>query len=111
MSQLSYLLKEETVRAGIEMQFIRPTERGSRSDPTYEFDIGPTLAWKPSRRTRLDVAALFGTTEDSPALKLFAVFSIDFGGISEKEIAAPLSMRNRYAGSSEVEGIPIPRVE
>lgn len=92
---LSYALQEETLRVGVEMQFIRATERGSRGDPTYEFDIGPSLSWKPSRRTRLDVAALFGTTEDSPVLKLFTVFSIDFGPGGEGEIEAPVSTRNR----------------
>jgi hypothetical protein len=92
---LSYSLKEETLRAGIEMQFIRRTERDSRNDPAYEFNIGPSLAIKPSRRTRLDVAALFGTTDDSPTLKLFTVFSIDFGPATETEVEAPVSMRNR----------------
>jgi hypothetical protein len=92
---ISYSLKEETLRVGLEMQFIRATERGSRGDPTYEFDIGPSLTWKPSRRTRLDVAALFGATDDSPKLKLFTVFSIDFGPAGESEIEAPVSTRNR----------------
>ena len=92
---LSYSILEETLRAGIEMQFIRRTERDSRHEPAYEFDIGPSFSWKPSKRTRLDVAALFGTTDDSPALKLFAVFSIDFGSVAEKEAEAPVSTRNR----------------
>jgi hypothetical protein len=94
---LSYSLMEETLRAGLEMQFIRRTERGERSHPEYEFDLGPTLSWKPTPRTRLDVAALFGATEDSPALKLFAVFAIDFGPQSstENELEAPVSTRNR----------------
>jgi hypothetical protein len=92
---LSYSLSEETLRAGLEMQFIRRTERDSRSKPAYEFDVGPSIAWKPSKRTRLDVAALFGTTDDSPALNVFAVFSIDFGSAAEREAEAPVSTRNR----------------
>jgi hypothetical protein len=92
---ITYSVTEETLRAGLEMEFIRRTDRQSRGNPAYEFDIGPSVAWKPSRRTRLDVAALFGVTDDSPALKLFTVFSIDFGGTSEKELEAPVSTRNR----------------
>ena len=92
---LSYAVHEEKLRVGVEMQFIRKTEKDSRDKPEYEFDLGPSLSFKPSHRTRFDLAALFGTTDDSPALKLFAVFSIDFGPGSETEISAPVSTRNR----------------
>ena len=54
------------------------------SKPEYEFDIGPSFTWKPSALTRLDVAALFGTTSDSPALSIYAVFSIAFGDDGNK---------------------------
>ena len=58
------------------MQFIRRTEEDERSDPEYEFDIGPSFTWKPSEPTRFDIATLFGTTDDSPAVSVYAVFSI-----------------------------------
>ena len=78
------------------MQFIRRTDEASRAHPTYEFILGPNFTWKPSPRTRLDLAALFGTTPDSPTVKVFAVFSFFFGiGREEAEGAAPVSTRNR----------------
>jgi hypothetical protein len=78
------------------MQFICSTEKDSRSDPEFEFDLGPSVTWKPTPRTRLDLAALFGTTADSPAAKLYAVFSFGFGkGAEEVEIAGPVSTQNR----------------
>jgi len=91
----SYAIHGEDVRVGAEMQFIRRTEHSSRSDPQYEFDLGPSFSVKPTSRTRFDVAALFGTTSDSPALKVFAVFSIEFGRGEDREVSAPVSTQNR----------------
>jgi len=91
----SYSLLDEDLKVGMEMQFIRETEFDSRWDPEYQFNIGPSFTWKPSRRSRLDVAALFGTTEDSPSAKIFAVFSYAFGETKESEVETPVSGRRR----------------
>ncbi len=92
---ISYALYGETLRVGVEMEFIRSTEAGERSSAANEFDIGPSFSYKPNKRLRLDMAALFGCTDDSPEFKLFAVLSINLGNSSEQEIAAPVSTRNR----------------
>ena len=92
---LTYALVGEKLRAGIEMEFIRSTEAGSRSKSAKEFDLGPSLSFKPNKRVRFDVAALFGCTRDSPEVKLFAVLAINLGGESEQEMAAPVSTQNR----------------
>jgi hypothetical protein len=93
---LTYAIRDEYLKTGIEMQFVRRTDEESRAHPTYECTIGPNFTWKPSPRTRLDLAALFGTTSDSPRAKIFAVFSFFFGiGHEEAEAAAPVSTRNR----------------
>ena len=93
---LTYAIHDEYLKMGIEMQLIRRTDEASRAHPTYEFDLGPNLTWKPSPRTRLDLAALFGTTSDSPTVKVFVVFSYFFGlGRDEAEDAGPVSTRNR----------------
>jgi hypothetical protein len=58
--------------------------------------LGPSVTWKPSRRTRLDLAALFGTTGDSPRANVFAVFSLFFGkGDEEAEASEPVSTKHR----------------
>lgn len=78
------------------MQFIRETEEGERDDPEYALDAGPNFTVKPSERTRFDIATLFGVTDDSPALGIYAVFSIAFGQGDEKgEGAAPVSTQHR----------------
>ena len=93
---LVYSIHDEYLKVGLESQFIYRTDGEPQSKPEYEFDIGPSFTWKPSERTRLDVAALFGTTNDSPALSIFAVFSIAFGDVEKKgEIAAPVSTQHR----------------
>ena len=95
---LVYSIRDEYLKVGLESQFIYRTDSDPQSRPQYEFDIGPSFTWKPSAQTRLDVAALFGTTSDSPALSIFAVFSIAFGEVGEKGAkgeVAPVSTQHR----------------
>lgn len=92
---LSYAIRDDCLKTGIEMQFIRRTDAETRSHPQYEFDLGPNFTWKPSRRTQLDLAMLFGTTRDSPRAKIFTVFSFSFGKDEEYEASTPVSTKNR----------------
>jgi len=92
---LSYAIRDDYLKAGIEMQFIRSTDAKTRSNPEYELDLGPNFTWKPSRRTQLDLAMMFGTTDDSPRVKVFTVFSFSFGKEEENEASAPVSTKNR----------------
>ena len=89
-------LEHERLKAGVEMQYRNFTDKGTRNDPTHGFVIGPTIAWKPSANTRLDVSPLFGCTDDSPRVQMFVVFSMVFGpGGASEGAEAPASTRNR----------------
>jgi hypothetical protein len=88
------LLPREQLKVGAEMQYQNITIKDTRGDPTHSFIIGPTVAYRTSKNTRLDVSSLFGCTEDSPAVKIFVVFSWQLGP-GENEIEAPVSTRNR----------------
>ena len=91
-------LPRERLKVGAEMQFTSFTDAGIREaeeDPSYRCVIGPTVAWKPSRNTRLDVSTLFGVTDDSPRASVFVVFSMLFGGSEPAQAEAPASTRNR----------------
>ena len=79
------------------MQYRNLTDKDMRGDPMHTFVIGPTMAWKPTSNTRFDLSPLFGCTEDSPRLQVFAVFSMLFGpgGGPETSAEAPASRRNR----------------
>ena len=92
------ILPRERLKVGAEMQFTSFTDAGIREggeDPSYRCVIGPTVAWKPSANTRVDVSSLFGVTDDSPRVSVFVVFSVLFGGPEAPQAEAPASTRNR----------------
>lgn len=91
------LLSNERLKVGAEMQYISFTDAGLRKEGTSSprVVIGPTVAWKPSRNTRLDVSPLFGITDDAPHASVFVVFSMLFGGSEPSQAEAPASTRNR----------------
>jgi hypothetical protein len=89
------VLPNERLKVGVEMQYTNFTVKDTRGDPIHRFVVGPTLAWKPTSNTRIDVSPLFGCTDDSPAVQVFAVFSWLLGPGGEQGAEAPVSTRNR----------------
>lgn len=92
------LLPRERLKIGAEMLFTAFSDVGIRqnSEPlSYRLVVGPTIAWKPSKNTRLDISPLFGVTDDSPRASVFVVFSMVFGGGEPAQAEAPASTRNR----------------
>jgi hypothetical protein len=99
-SALTYAVIDPTLNVGVEMLWERKTEKGSRSNPEYEFLIGPSVNVHPTRFSFITVAPLFGATVDSPDVEVFVLagFKIPFGGQpgrDEHEAAAPASMSGR----------------
>jgi hypothetical protein len=89
------LLPNERLKVGIEMQYKNLTIKDTRGDPENIFVMGPSVAWKPTAQTRLDISPLFGCTDDSPVADVFVAFSWLFGG-ERGEAEAPVSTRFRY---------------
>ena len=89
------LLPNERLKVGVEMEYKNFTVKDTRGDPQHTFIIGPTLAWKPTPQTRLDISPLFGCTDDSPVADVFVVFSWLFGA-EHAEAEAPVYTRFRY---------------
>ena len=88
--------RNEWLKIGVETQLTLFTDKGIRSTPSPRWVLGPTVAWKPSRNTRLDVSPLFGMTADAPKASVFVIFSYLFGpGGEAHEGEAPASTRNR----------------
>jgi hypothetical protein len=88
----------EELKGGVEFLFRSFTDKGIRGTPYNSFVIGPTVAWRPGRNTRLDISPLFGVNHKSPVMQLFVVFSYYFGGGgpgAEAGGEAPASTRNR----------------
>ena len=94
-AMIPVLLPNERLKVGIEMLYKNVTTKDTRGDALNSFVIGPTLAWKPTAQTRLDVSPLFGVTDDSPIADVFVAFSWLFGG-ERSEAEAPVSSRFRY---------------
>jgi hypothetical protein len=89
------LLPNERLKVGVEMQYKNLTVKDTRGDPENIFVIGPSVAWKPTASTRIDISPLFGCTDDSPVADVFVAFSWLFGG-ERAEAEAPVSTRFRY---------------
>src|SRR5947207_11553686 len=89
------LLPDERLKVGVEMQYKNFTMKDTRGDPQNIFVVGPTVAWKPTRNTRIDISPLFGCTNDSPHVQVFGVFSWLLGPPGAQEAEAPASTRNR----------------
>jgi hypothetical protein len=89
------LLPNERLKIGLEMEYKNLTVKDTRGDPLHSFTIGPTVAWKPSAHTRLDISPLFGCTAGAPVADVFVAFSWLFGG-ERAEAEAPVSTRFRY---------------
>ena len=92
---LPILLEKERLKVGVEMEYKNFTVKDTRGDPLHSFVIGPTLSYRTSHSTRFDVSTLFGCTDDSPAVQVFAIFSFLLGPGTEQGAEAPVSTRNR----------------
>jgi len=76
---ISTTIIERRLMAGVEMNWSGTTVKGERSDMSNSFQIGPSLQFRPTNRTFLDVVALFGTTSESPETQLYMIFGYQFG--------------------------------
>lgn len=89
------LLPREQLKVGLEMEYKNFTVKDTRGDPQHTFVIGPTVAFRTTQNTRIDVSTLLGCTDDSPRLQVFAAFSWLLGPGGEQGAEAPVSTRNR----------------
>lgn len=90
----SYTLIDDKLSIGTEMELRDETDNLDRHSHLV-FDIGPSVQWRPTRSTHLDIVPLFGTTGPSPRIEVFIFFGIDFGPGSEHEGIEPASLRNK----------------
>ena len=89
------LLPREQLKVGVEMEYKNFTVKDTREDPMHTFIVGSTVAFRTTKNTRFDVSTLFGCTDDSPRVQVFAAFSWLLGPGGEQEGEAPVSTRNR----------------
>jgi hypothetical protein len=91
--EIPVLLPEEKLEVGLETQYRSGGETASFRRATKGLAIGPTLAWRPSQNLRFDLSPLFGCSDHTPALDVFAIVSFSFGRTTEGETETPTSTR------------------
>src|SRR6266478_2181041 len=93
--EVPVLLPEEKLEVGLEMQYPSGGEAPGREGTTKGLAIGPTLAWRPTKNARFDLSPLIGTSDHTPVVQVFAVFSFSFGGSTAGDAETPTSARSR----------------
>jgi hypothetical protein len=91
--EMPVLLPEEKLEVGLEMQYRSGGETTGFRGTTKGVAIGPTLAWRPTKKARFDLSPLIGCGDHTPALQVFAVFSFSFGGPAAGDVETPASAR------------------
>ena len=91
--EVPVLLPEEKLEVGVEMQYRSGGETIEADRTIKGLVIGPTLAWRPTKNVRFDLSPLFGCSDHTPPLQVFAAFSLSFGGTAEVEAETPVSAR------------------
>src|SRR2546430_14781338 len=93
--EVPVLLPEEKLEVGLEMQYRSGGETIGLERKTKGLAIGPTLAWRPTKDARFDLSPLFGCSDHTPAVQVFAVFSFSFGGPGGGDVESPASTRGQ----------------
>lgn len=91
---ISRTLRDEKLSLGVEMKASFETKKGSRDDPEEVYLLGPSLQWRPSPRTHLDLVGLFGLNDDAPRVESYVVFGVDLGGPGAKKAREPISLKS-----------------
>src|SRR5467141_1326289 len=89
--EVPVLLPEEKLEVGLEMQYRSGGETVGPMGTTKGLAIGPTLAWRPTKKVRFDLSPLIGCSDHTPAVQMFAVFSLSFGGSVAGDVETPAS--------------------
>ena len=69
-AEVPVLLPEEKLGVGLEMQYRGGGVLPGRNDTTKGLVIGPTLAWRPTKRARFAFSPLIGCSEHTPAVEV-----------------------------------------
>jgi hypothetical protein len=75
---LSYTVMDEKLSIGLEAKAEIANEKGERSGWGEDIRIGPSLQWRPSQRSHVDIAPLFGVTDDSKRADIYVVVGFEF---------------------------------
>lgn len=90
-----YTLIDQKFSVGYELNYARESVAGERADPEKSLVIGPSVQWRPTRNTHLDLVPMFGVTTAAPRLQSYLVFGVDFGPERKTPVVTqPAALRN-----------------
>ena len=75
---ISKTLVDNLLSVGIEGKWTKP------DDEKYEAILGPSIQWRPTDNTHLDLVAMAGLTHSAPNAECWLIFGFDFGKGSHK---------------------------
>ena len=68
---------------GLEALYASESVKGDRGNPEESLNIGPSLQWRPTPKSHLDLVVMPGLTDDAPDWLTFLVFGFDIGSLEE----------------------------
>lgn len=91
---LSRTVIDRRLGVGVEVTLSRVSGRGFRGDAAWELAAGPSIQYRFTEHSHLDIVPMIGLSKDAHDLELFVVFGIDFGGGGEG-LSSPTSTRSK----------------
>lgn len=91
---LSYTLIDQVLSIGLEMQYKYENEQGGRHNSTGDrkFGFGPSIQWRPTQNSWINIVGMFGGSAPSPAYEGYVIFGYNFGRIAQgPSVARPIS--------------------
>ena len=95
---LSYSVINEKLNLGLETKYSVESDKDTRGNPERRWSIGPSLQWRPSDETHIDIVPMWGATEAAPKWEVFIFFGFEFGkgaNDGDKRKVDPASLRGR----------------
>jgi hypothetical protein len=96
-SGVSWPVCDRYFSVGAEAKYEHTTENGSRGNAINELLVGPSLQWRPTPNSHVDLVPLMGLTKSDrrdPRFEIYLVIGWDFGP-EQKEARAPTSSRSK----------------
>ncbi len=88
---LGYTIKDRAWSIGEEFKFVNETEKGGRGEAENKYSVGPSIQFRPTEDSHIDLVALFGLNDDTADLETFLVFGYSFGSSKSGGPRAPVS--------------------
>lgn len=95
---IGYTLINEKLGIGLETRYWEESDKDSRAHPERRWAIGPSLQWRPTDETHIDLVPMWGATKAAPHLEVFIFFGFEFGpgaDDGDRKKVEPASLRGR----------------